>query len=94
MCRKKRQRQKYRSWDVDDVWEMESNRRYQAWADRQAKAAEQAVSDGGAEAAAISAQQVRNCLSVISCRPPIEACQFWHLRPFSTARLLQSKIMA
>ena len=56
---KGRRRQKYRSWDVDDVWEAESNRRYQAWADRQAKAAEQAGGDAEAQAA-IAAQEVRN----------------------------------
>lgn len=35
-CRQKK-RQKYRSFDEDDVWEMESNRRFKSVADRHAR---------------------------------------------------------
>ena len=52
--RHKQRRQKHRSWDEDDVSELVYNRRYQAWADRNAREAEEenAAAAGGAEGAA------------------------------------------
>lgn len=56
--RHKRRRQKYRSWDVDDVREMEHNRRYQAWMERQARETEQADQRDAEGASSQQAQQV------------------------------------
>ena len=55
--RQKRRRQKYRSWDVDDVREMEHDRRYQAWKERQARDSAQGEGDRDADGA--GSQQVR-----------------------------------
>ena len=59
--RHKRRRQKYRSWDADDVSELVYNRRYQAWADRQARAAEEEAGEGNAEGASSQQACVKMC---------------------------------
>ena len=46
---------------------MESNRRYQAWQDRQAKAAEQASGDGGPEVATADQQVRQSCSATLDC---------------------------
>ncbi len=75
--RHKKRRQKHRSWDEDDVSELVYNRRYQAWAERNAREAEEedAAATGGAEGAAskqacaelIPACVADRCYAAIQC---------------------------
>ncbi len=57
--RHKKKRQKHRSWDEDDVSELVYNRRYQAWADRQAREAEEEDAAATGDSVGAASKQAR-----------------------------------